>query len=64
MKAKHKISMLDYTKIIIAKVAFDRRLLLKEFRKSQAWLADRERSELYRWMKQHGYLPDSLTTAH
>lgn len=55
--------MLDYTKIIIAKVAFDRGLLLKEFQKSQAWLADSERSELYRWMKQHGYLPDTLITA-
>ncbi|MCK6617062.1 MAG: hypothetical protein L6Q51_05410 [Cyclobacteriaceae bacterium] len=63
MKARNKISMLDYTKIIIAKVAFDRGLLLKEFQKSQAWLADSERSELYRWMKQHGYLPDTLITA-
>ncbi len=61
MKVRYKISMLEYAKIIIGKVAFDRQLLLKEFQKLQARLADAERIELHKWMKQHGYLPEALS---
>lgn len=60
MKTSYKISMLEYAKIILSKVAFDRQLLLKEFKKSQAVLVEAERKELQRWMVNHGL----LTRAH
>ena len=41
--------MLEYTKTILNKVAFDRSLFEKELRKSHGKLMHDELSELYRW---------------
>ena len=41
--------MLEYTKSLLQKVSFDRRLFLKELRKSIAWLNPDERRSLRSW---------------
>lgn len=41
--------MLEYFKIILAKVSFDRRLFEKELRKAIKSLVDKELEELKKW---------------
>ncbi|WP_198675233.1 hypothetical protein [Pleomorphovibrio marinus] len=43
--------MLNYCKLILEKMAFDRRLLIKEYRKSLRWLDSTESQELKAWMR-------------
>jgi hypothetical protein len=42
-------SMLEYTKLILEKVSFDRRLFEKELRKAIRYLIEPEVRELERW---------------
>lgn len=44
-------SMLDYCKIILKKMSFNKRLFLKEYRKSLSYLTAEERNELRRWVR-------------
>ena len=43
------ISMLEYTKTILEKVSFDRKLFEKELRKAIRYLLEPELKELERW---------------
>ncbi|MEQ9377655.1 MAG: hypothetical protein RIG68_20885 [Imperialibacter sp.] len=51
-----KTSMLEYFKIILGKVSFDRKLLRKEYRKSLARLSKGEAKELKDWAKNNGLI--------
>lgn len=46
-----KNSMFEYTKTILKKVSFDRKLFYKEYRKAQAWLQPQEVSALRMWVR-------------
>jgi hypothetical protein len=46
-----KTSMLEYVKIILQKVSFNKRLFLKEYRKSYQWLVYEERKKLKEWIR-------------
>ncbi len=43
--------MLEYVKMILKKVSFDRKLLRKEYRKSLRWLSKNEAEELKSWAR-------------
>ena len=45
------MTWLDYTKMILDKVRFDKRLVLKELRKLIAYLSPSERSQLVIWCR-------------
>jgi hypothetical protein len=47
----HK-TMLDYCKLILKSVSFDRNLLKKEYRKSLRWLSPLEAVSLKIWLRQ------------
>jgi hypothetical protein len=47
-----KKSMLEYCKIIMAKMKFNRRLFRKEYRKTFHYLEPTERVELKQWLRQ------------
>jgi len=49
---KKECQMLSYCKLILEKMSFDRKLLLKEYRKSLRWLPTSESRELKAWMKE------------
>ena len=51
IKNKKECQMLSYCKLILEKMAFDRRLLLKEYRKSLRLLSSDQSRELKAWMK-------------
>lgn len=46
-----KTSMLEYSKIILSKVSFNRRIFLKEYRKFQYKLIPEESNELRQWVR-------------
>ena len=46
-----KTTMLEYSKIILERVSFNKRLFLKEYRKLSRQLADDEMNELSAWVK-------------
>jgi hypothetical protein len=46
-----KTSMLEYVKIILQKVSFNRKLFFKEYRKSYQWLVHEERKKLKEWIR-------------
>jgi hypothetical protein len=48
-----KTSMLEYFKIILDKVSFDRKLFRKEYRKSISRLSKDEAIELKQWLRHH-----------
>lgn len=48
-----KTSMLEYVKIVLSKVSFDRKLFRKEYKKSLSWLSTNEASELKQWLRSH-----------
>ncbi|NJN42369.1 MAG: hypothetical protein HC811_09260 [Flammeovirgaceae bacterium] len=52
-----KTTMLEYCKMILGKVCFNRRLYRKEFRKSRQWLTESEREELKRWLRENRLMP-------
>ncbi len=49
-----KTSMLDYCKMILSKVQFDKNLYVKEYIKSLTWLSESEREELKKWHRKYG----------
>lgn len=52
-----KTSMLEYMKVILRKVSFDRSLFRKEYRKSLNWLSKNEVNELKSWLRTERLLP-------
>ncbi len=48
-----KTSMLEYFKIILDKVSFDKKLFRKEYRKSLSSLTKDEANQLKNWIRQH-----------
>lgn len=52
-----KTSFLDYYKLILEKVSFDRRLLAKEYRKAMNVLRSHEAQQLDSWLKNKGLYP-------
>lgn len=46
-----KKSMLEYCKTILSKMSFNRRLFLKEYRKSLSYLTAEERHQLKEWVR-------------
>ena len=48
---KNNISMLVYCKLILEKMSFSKKLLLKEYRKSFSYLNAEEQSELKKWLR-------------
>lgn len=51
MKMKFKNSMLEYSKFILSKMTFDRKLFRKEFRKAFRYLNREECRQLIRWVR-------------
>ena len=47
--------MLEYVKLILIKVSFDRRLFRKEYKKSLAWLSPNEAMELKAWLREQRF---------
>jgi hypothetical protein len=47
-----KTSMLEYVKIILGKVSFNRSLFRKEYRKSLSWLSKHEADHLRAWLRE------------
>lgn len=48
---KNSIGMLVYCKLILEKMSFNKKLFLKEYRKSFSYLNTEEQSELKRWLR-------------
>jgi hypothetical protein len=48
---KKSISMLVYCKLILEKMSFSKKLLLKEYRKSLSYLNTDEQRELKKWLR-------------
>jgi len=44
--------MLEYCKIILVKISFDKRLFKKEYRKTFSYLAPDEHNELKKWIRE------------
>jgi hypothetical protein len=55
-----KQSMLEYCKIILLKISFDRRLFRKEYRKTFNYLDKNEHGELKKWLRTQMKMGDSL----
>lgn len=51
---KFKIGMLEYAKVILSKISFDRRLFRKEYKKAFRYLDNHERDALRQWAKNGG----------
>jgi len=56
---KNKTSMLEYCKIILQRVQFDRTLWRKEYRKSLLRLSPDETSDLKNWVRNQIGVPAS-----
>lgn len=50
-RKKFKTSMLEYSKIILSKITFDRKLFKKEYRKAFRYLDSNERIVLRQWVR-------------
>lgn len=48
---KFKLSMLEYSKIILSKFNFDKKLFKKEYKKAFRYLDSRERAALKEWVR-------------
>lgn len=48
---KFKLNMLDYCKIILSKISFDKKLFRKEYRKTFEYLRPQEQQELKKWLR-------------
>lgn len=57
-----KTSYLDYYKMLLDKISFDRQLLMKEYKKAQNILKAEEKSALKEWALNQGLHPGVLTT--
>jgi hypothetical protein len=54
MKKLFKTSMLEYCKIILKKISFNRRLFRKEYRKTFTYLDPAEQNQLKQWLRDAG----------
>ncbi len=50
---RFKLSMLEYSKVILSKISFDKRLFMKEYRKAIKYLNSGERDALKNWLRSH-----------
>jgi hypothetical protein len=57
---KFKLSMLEYCKVILLKISFDRKLFRKEYRKTFNYLNAEEHKELKYWIRQKIGIGDRL----
>ncbi len=48
---RNKLSMLEYSKIILLKISFDRKLFMKEYKKAFRHLSIHERIALRQWVR-------------
>lgn len=48
---RFKVSMLEYSKTILSKFRFNRKLFLKEYRKALRYLGSQERLVLKHWVR-------------
>ena len=48
---KFKRTMLEYCKIILFKMKFDKRLFIKEYKKTFGYLEPHEQHELKKWLR-------------
>jgi hypothetical protein len=48
---KFKLSMLEYSKIILSKISFDKQLFRKEYEKAVRCLDNNERTALEQWVQ-------------
>jgi hypothetical protein len=48
---KHKLSLLEYSKIILSKISFDRKLFRKEYKKAFRGLGNSDRVTLKNWVR-------------
>ncbi len=48
---KFKLTMLEYSKVILAKISFDKRLFKKEYRKAFRYLDKDDRAALKHWVR-------------
>lgn len=48
---KFKTSMLAYSKIILSKISFDKKLFRKEYKKAFRYLDNSERTALRQWVR-------------
>jgi hypothetical protein len=48
---KFKCTMLEYSKFILSKMTFDKRLFKKEFRKAFRYLNREDRGHLIKWVR-------------
>jgi hypothetical protein len=48
---KFKTSMLEYAKIILSKISFDKGLFRKEYKKAFSYLDRHERAALKQWVR-------------
>lgn len=48
---KFKLTMLEYSKIILSKISFDRKLFRKEYKKAFRYLDSTERNALRQWVR-------------
>jgi hypothetical protein len=55
-----KQSMLEYCKIILVKISFDKRLFRKEYRKTFNYLDANEHNELKKWIREKMGIGDKL----
>ena len=51
MESTFKRSMLEYAKLILSKMTFDKKLFRKEFRKAFRYLKRDERTRLLNWVR-------------
>ena len=49
-------SFLDYYKLILAKVSFDRALFNKEYQKALKQLQEHEAEKFHQWLESTGYI--------
>lgn len=48
---KFELSMLEYSKIILSKISFDKKLFRKEYKKAFRYLDNNERTTLRQWVR-------------
>nr|MBI1230323.1 hypothetical protein [Cytophagales bacterium] len=51
-----KTTYLDFYKMVLQKVSFDKHLLSKEFKKAARDLSDHEKTELMLWLEEAGLM--------
>jgi hypothetical protein len=59
-----KTSMLEYSKMILSKVSFNRKIFRKEYRKSKQWLNQQEVYELRGWLRANKLLSTYQTESN